>query len=299
MGLLGTTPALERKKYVNQGPATRTVDELVIVTAAKESGAAGYAALNQNDVNAGVSFGLIQFNQKHGGLGELFRRMYEADPDTFVALTYGDTKANKDPQALAEQLIEELNDKKRALAGPLARRLAQPNWSRRFRALGGVEAFQQLQNQLACEHYVVPAKALATQYDLRSERAHALLIDLCVQHGPEGAERIVSRAIARNPRDTQELRDATEETRAAEEHDMLVHIGEASAQLVKSSPNLPSSVLDVVVRRRKELLRDPTLSDKEPPLEASVRVQDSPPQNTGHALSLPRGRTGFCLRQDI
>src|SRR5258706_499414 len=58
------------------------VDRLIDYTARNEGGG-NYSAWNPNDNGAGVSFGLIQFNQKRGSLPTLMQRMHDKDPAKF------------------------------------------------------------------------------------------------------------------------------------------------------------------------------------------------------------------------
>lgn len=49
-------------------------------------GRGNYDAWNSNDNGYGISFGIIQFNQRAGSLLELFRRMHRADSDLWYSI---------------------------------------------------------------------------------------------------------------------------------------------------------------------------------------------------------------------
>ncbi|MCC6808528.1 MAG: chitosanase [Deltaproteobacteria bacterium] len=312
-GWLGTSASNERKHYVTTSAASRTVEQLIEITAEIESrGAGDYSAINLKDNNAGVSFGVIQFNQKWGALGELFRRMYEEDPEAFIAATYGNTKVNKDPKALAERLIEELNDPSpsRRLTGSLARHLGEPIWLRRYAALGENVKFREVQDKLALSHFVGPGKKLAAEFGLKSERAHAVMIDLCVQHGEAGARFIIAEALRKNPKDTAAWKNASDADRPAAEHVMLYNIGERSAILMAEKKTLDAANFDGLIKRRNALLHDTRLSDKEAPLEAPIElppadatalIHETPPASLDGAFERPSPllRRGICMRQPI
>src|SRR5689334_20678110 len=90
----------DHRAWVVRDASDDNVDEILDIVAASESGSKRYTALNRNDIGHGVSFGRWQFNQGRGNLGALLDKMYRADPVLFVQLTYGDSAANRNPDAL-------------------------------------------------------------------------------------------------------------------------------------------------------------------------------------------------------
>lgn len=256
---LGIGQVETHRAGVVTAPATLDATGIVKVTATIESGNVAYAALNRNDEGAGVSFGRFQFNQEAGTLGSLLQVMYRADPEQFVALTYGDSPGNKNPQALVETLLRELRDPRQNLTGKLASDLDSDKWKTRFKRLGSVEKFNALQDELVTKLYFEPALEVAHANGLESERALSLLFDLSVQHGTNGAARIVEAAVAANPKQVRQMRDADDQSRPAEEHDVLVLIAQQSVR--STSPKLRSLVRE----RRLLVLRDETLSDQPSP----------------------------------
>lgn len=139
----------------------RTVDELIDYVARTESGGS-YTAWNPDDNGAGVSAGLIQFNQRRGALPDLFARMYRTDerlfrrlaPDHWVTFIAPDHVRTMD-----------LN-----LPGPKADALA----------LLREPLFQQVQRDLTRQLYFEPAWRLAKMNGLCSERAAAFVLDVAV-----------------------------------------------------------------------------------------------------------------------
>jgi LysM repeat protein len=153
------------------------VDRLIDYTARNEGGGS-YQAWNSDDNGAGVSFGLIQFNQKKGSLPTLLERMHEQNPEKFDSLF-----------------------------GPYSRDLQNPTWVRsanlndpdikaRMKVAGGDAEFQGVQRDLAREGYFEPAARMLEQYGLNSERAHAMAFDTSVQYGVGGFGQKLAEAAA-------------------------------------------------------------------------------------------------------
>ena len=260
---LGIASVNEHRSFVVTGDAAGShhadnnlLHRVLAMVARNESGSSGYTALTPDDAGAGVSFGLIQFNQGHGALGNLFKRFAAADHAELVRLTYGDNPHNDDPKALLNQLIEELNTDDQRLTGELASKLTSPRWKRRFLAIGQQPGFQAVQDAMAAHEYLRPAQRTATRFGLSSERALALLCDMSVQHGPTGARRIIARAFEKNPTNVAQMREASDiHTRAVEEHDVLGLIAQESQNYIQER------YLKSLIQRREAVLRSPTFSD--------------------------------------
>ena len=255
----------QNRAYVRTHTPTLSAVELVHWTALNESGPDAYSAVNPNDrgtggVSAGVSFGRFQFNQAKGALGKLFRLMYEADRATLIRLTYGDNTANRNPEQLLEQLMEDLEStsEHRRLNGRRSRTMINSGrWENRLRRLGRHPAFQRAQEELAADEYLAPAQRMARTFELKSERATVLLFDMSIHHGPSGARGMVNEVFAENHAAVARLRDATTPTsRANAEHDLLVLIARESEQRHRGQAYAGS-----LVRRRQNILRAAELSD--------------------------------------
>lgn len=142
------------------------IDKIIDITARHESGG-DYSAWNPNDNGKGVSYGLIQFNQKVGSLPTLLKFMHEVDSQRFVEVF--------DWAALC---------------------LIDTGWVRATDKLGMLKdafveagkwpAFQKAQRQLVRKGYFEPAAKCLEIFELYSERAHAMVFDIAVQFGVGG-----------------------------------------------------------------------------------------------------------------
>ncbi|MBI3961990.1 MAG: hypothetical protein HY335_04480, partial [Deinococcus sp.] len=161
------------------------------ITGAFEGG--GFSALVGNFDGQGLSFGFLQWNFGQGTLQPLLRQMYLVDPAHF-----GEVFGAGTDQVLAALASREAG---LAFAGAMndeRKRVAEP-WASRFRALGRIPAFQQVQME-AAQRYLERAKSLAIEFGLESERGLALMFDIAVQNGsirPETKEEIWRQANAR------------------------------------------------------------------------------------------------------
>ena len=86
---LGMALATRRGPAPTQQEAPRryTVDELaqfVVEYVAIGESRGRFSAQNRNTDNAGLSFGILQWTQAGGGLGQLLQKMYAADKTAFV-----------------------------------------------------------------------------------------------------------------------------------------------------------------------------------------------------------------------
>ncbi len=153
------------------------IDKIIDATARTESGGK-YDSWNPDDAGAGVSFGLIQFNQKKGGLPHLFKRMNANSTSKFAAV-FGE---------YASGFLDETWVRTADLNAPHLKELM-------LRAAQEPE-FQQAQRDVAREMYFAPAQALANKHGLKSERALAMLFDAYVQRAPKTITNAMNRALA-------------------------------------------------------------------------------------------------------
>lgn len=192
-------------------PRPLTVDDMLKIVdrvAGAESGADRYAAINADTefhnpshdaygkYHIGLSYGIIQFTQDSGTLGQLLAMMRDRDPDTFRA-TFGPS---------ADDLVRVCSlpgpPSKDAQGGRSARvqpvdgaDLWEEPWVTRFRQAGAVTAFQAAQNQLAATLYIEPMRRFAAWLGLCTDRAFTMIIDRAVQMGVGGARRWVIGAV--------------------------------------------------------------------------------------------------------
>jgi hypothetical protein len=153
-------------------------------------GAGRFAAINPNHDRAGLSFGIIQWAQKPGRLGELLRAFAGRDRERFVKIfADGDT-------SIADGLLAHTS----RVGGGVTRDgvtldlrfdLVAPEWIERFRAAALDPVFQRVQVDCAVDAFRRSlARIRSYAPAMRSERALAFMLDLANQHGDGGAESI-------------------------------------------------------------------------------------------------------------
>lgn len=143
------------------------LDKLIDIVGMNES-AGDYARWNPDDNGAGVSFGLIQFNQQQGGLRELFRQMRQADRCQFDA-TFGAVSVAM-PAMLATGFLKSLD-------------LNEPTLKAAIISTAYGQVFRAVQRKVAHEQYLAPAIAIGRTHGITTERGLCLLFDACVQRG--------------------------------------------------------------------------------------------------------------------
>lgn len=219
-------------------------------------------SLNLNADGAGLSFGILQWAQKPGGLGVLLRAMHDEEPERFLR-TFGPHA----PELLATTA--------RGSLAPVGGAVlwAEP-WVSRFRAAGRDPVFIAVQNRLAAhgEHFRGALDAAAI-LGVHTERAMALFYDTAVQQGPAFARRLAER-----------VRDEMRERPLAYADVLARYAALAPAGFRRTSPPTaphPSSHIEWrrtgdawhawagrfdlytgIVRRRTGILNDPDLSDE-------------------------------------
>lgn len=159
-------------------PHGLTGADYIIDHTARTEGGGRYDAWNKNDVGKGVSFGLIQFNQKAGRLPQLLKAMEARDPRRFRETFGGHTQ-----KLLDEGWVRRAN-------------LNAPDLKRRLEASGRDPVFQAVQREMAKRDYFEPVRRLGEQHGLTSQRAMAALFDASVQMGPERIGGMLQRAAA-------------------------------------------------------------------------------------------------------
>lgn len=140
--------------------------------------------------HTGLSYGIAEFNQDSGSLGQLLRLMQEREPDTFAAV-FGEHT----PELLA--VLTAPGPSGEFVEGGRGPRVQPVDgmdvwdepWASRFRAAGAVPAFRAAQNQLAAELYLAPMLTVAAGFGLTSERALCMVLDRAIALGEQGAKR--------------------------------------------------------------------------------------------------------------
>lgn len=151
-----------------------------------------YDSINRNTDGAGLSFGILQWAQRTGDLGNLLAAMYGADsrafrrifgPSAFVLL---DTTRRG---ALDPVPVDDFPAAARTV-------LWKEPWVSRFREAGGYTPFQRVQRVLATRgvHFAA-AKVAAEKLGAATERSLALFFDTAVQQGAETAKKLADRTL--------------------------------------------------------------------------------------------------------
>lgn len=144
--------------------------------------------------HVGLSYGFIQFTQDGGKLGVLLQKMFDTDPALFAEI-FGE-------HCLDLIEITAKTGKKRKLSDIGGKGYRSPRvwpvadhdlwsgsyWPDKFKKAGHEKVFQRCQIEVAVDDYLIPGLRLCEKYELRSERAIAIIFDRCVQYGPGGAD---------------------------------------------------------------------------------------------------------------
>lgn len=211
-----------------------TDDALIDYIAQHHESGGSFCAWNPDDRGAGISFGLIQFNQKRGGLLDLFRRCADKNIDEFkkVMHPYG-------LQFLGESFVRtaELN---------------RPEYKSRIIELGKIPIFQDAQRELAKELYLFKAKKICEKFYLGSERAIAMAADLAIQYGPGGLESRLLRSVC--------VLAGTPGERPGDSKQFAKMWHEALLQTLAGL----ADVHDYDKSRRRQMLNEPRFSDEIP-----------------------------------
>lgn len=142
-------------------------------------------SLNRNLDGAGLSFGILQWNQHAGNLGVVLHAMQRADPTAFARI-FG--------PAWAALLAVTGRGSLEPVDGAV---LWQEPWVSRFVAAGRYPPFVEVQWYVA-EHgeHFQGALDVARILGVRTERAMALFIDRAVQQGPAAARQLAEQLAA-------------------------------------------------------------------------------------------------------
>jgi len=190
-------------------PLTIEIKKRIIERIAKfESGRDRYSAINPDGeyegrfgtshpayhrYHVGLSYGLIQFTQDSGLLGQLLVMMRDRDGQAFSQAFGGDPKILKqliDVTTADGAASRKAPDGRSARVQPVGGAdLWREPWLSRFRQAGGHVPFQAAQNQLAAESFLDPMLKFAGWMGLDTERALAMVVDRAIQMGRGGATR--------------------------------------------------------------------------------------------------------------
>jgi hypothetical protein len=172
--------------------------KIVMIVSSFESGSELYSAINAdgeyNDpkhpayhrYHIGLSWGIVQFTQRGGALGQVLDACRRRDEVRFREVFGGAAG-----ELLAVTRAPTEDERVRAVDG---RFLWEAPWIARFRAAGRVPAFPAAQNEVAIEGYLDPNLQFAGWLGLDTDRALAMLYDRCVHMGNGGGRSFVARA---------------------------------------------------------------------------------------------------------
>jgi hypothetical protein len=181
--LLAGRPARARVQAVAPRGDRGWVRRVITFVSATEGKA---DSLNRNLDGAGLSYGILQWNQRSGNLGVLLSAMAAADPDAFVRF-FGPS------WAAAVDVAQ-----RRSLEPVDGAPLWEEPWASRFVAAGRHPPFVAVQWHLA-EHgeHFQGALDVARMLGVRTERALALFFDRAVQQGPGAARQLAEQLRSR------------------------------------------------------------------------------------------------------
>lgn len=168
-----------------------SVEKAFLITASFEG--SGYAQVTPNFDGAGLSFGIIQWNFGTGTLHGLIKAMYKKNPQKFSQLCtvlVDSAPYNGKMVDLSKPLLEVCNMTSGAAVQWCKARhdgngRLLSHWVNLFKNLGNDLEFQVIQRQFAGS-YMNTAKKYMSTFGFKSERALALLYDICVQMGSVG-----------------------------------------------------------------------------------------------------------------
>lgn len=176
-----TEPAEARKAGLErrEGPDCSSSWEEVNMIAGwvthNEAGHKTYTAYNPDDNGAGISVGLMQWNQERGLLPELVGDWYERNPSRFNRI-FGSDAANM----LDESWLRSVDfSKSETLTASMKEALSEPQ-------------FQAVQLELRNDH-IEESCEIARDYGFTALRGRAVIADLVNQLGKGGTKRFLSR----------------------------------------------------------------------------------------------------------
>jgi hypothetical protein len=176
-----------------------------------ESGAHRYGAINADGefkgrfgpehpayqaYHIGLSYGIIQFAQDGGALGQLLTMMRERDPQAFAEI-FGPHADELVTVATAPgPSSRDVPEGRSARVQPVGGSdIWEGDWPDRFRRAGDHVPFQAAQNELAATNYLEPMLQYAGWLGLNTDRALTMVVDRAVQMGVNGARQWIIGAV--------------------------------------------------------------------------------------------------------
>jgi hypothetical protein len=146
-------------------------------------------------IHIGLSWGIIQFTQDGGSLGNVLRRAVEIDSASFNKVFGPD----------ANELLVTLSKNGKSglqsvtLRGPRVQPVGgediwKGKWLDRWREASAMECFRRAQRDEARAGYFVPAVGIAKDAGLNGQGDIAVAFDMCVQYGAGGTRKYFKKA---------------------------------------------------------------------------------------------------------
>lgn len=217
----------------------------VLSLVAQMEGAGRFAALNANTDRAGLSFGIIQWAQKPGRLGEILAAFRSESPAKFIDIFGGGDAAQADGLLAHTRLANGGVDKQTGDTTDHAYNLVAEPWLGRFKAAAIDRLLQAVQVRTALRAFMTSYAAIhGAAPELVSERSLAFMMDLANQHGDGGAWSIYAA-----------VRQA-----GMSERQLLAAMAEESVRRIQSQFNR-NDFTDGARRRRESFLNTALLAD--------------------------------------
>ena len=153
-------------------------DRCLQLTAAFEGH--GFSTARGNFDGAGITWGIIGFTLKHGGISHIILEIHKKTPELVRAAFGG--KTDELLQMMRASWSQQLAWADSISLGTNKLRLSK-TWREGFERFGEFEEVQILQDRLADEQYYKPALRTARQQKLHSNLGIALCFDIHVQNG--------------------------------------------------------------------------------------------------------------------
>lgn len=203
------------------------------VTVEKESGG-NYAAMNRNgeyrgkfddhweqnyghphpasgETHIGLSFGVFQFTQDSGSLGELLQKAAKKNKQKFKAI-FGptwqkllDTLTAEGPSGMELEKSRGPRVQPVPVAGYPPTDIWKDPWVDRFRNFGYDPEFQKVQREYVVEEYLEPIIPFLKQHGLQSERMVAAAFSASIHRGVAGARSFMGKFIQSSNTESQVL----------------------------------------------------------------------------------------------
>jgi hypothetical protein len=147
--------------------------------------------------DAGLAYGIAQFDQDSGQLGRLLSMMNERDPGAFGQI-FGPQagellRVTNAPGPSSQEAPGVPCPRMQPVAGAILQK--DPGWLDRFNQAAAHPPFIAAQNELAASLYLDPMLAFAAWLGLNTDRALAILLDRAIRRGIGDAQRWIMDSI--------------------------------------------------------------------------------------------------------